>query len=449
MDSSRTGVLTVSSSGQAMTVAASTAGSGGVVSGNGSTANATDNSTSSTSVGSTSNTIYASDVTIASQNEADYFTHSDSTNACLAGASGAYAEFDGNSSATTTLPDNLTIDATGVVEISSSNKFASATGGNVDEPTDNVDAAAGGGITATAASRTTNITGNSKVNIGNNLKISAVNEPETDKASIGIDAGSQILSNDFVKLETGGAINGAGVSSNLTGDLTSQVNLGTGADLYSSQDIGLGTYTIVVGDLQASSTTWGLASVGFANANLSVNTHEAVNVGSGSQLLGLGNVNVRTGDSSGDQYSTSLTGNTSAQSYVRGVIAVPDASASTDFTSDQETTLSGVTIDSGMDATIGADPHDPTVSADGTGHGYELGFIPITDGSSESHADTTANVSFNGTVVAGFYHELDLTIANKGDAGSGFSGADAVTQNANSFPVTVTYDNAFNPVNFA
>ncbi len=452
-DSSRTGVLTIQSNGKATTVAASTAGSGGVVAGNASEAHTTDNSTSTTSVGQTSHTLYASGVTISSENEADYFTHSDSTNAAVVGASGAFATFNGNSSATTTLPNNLTIDATGVVKISSRNNFITATGGSVGEALDNVDAAGGGGITATAASSTTTITGNSKVNIGSNLNISAINEPETNNASIGIDAGSEILSNDFIKLETGGLINGAGVWSTLNGTLDSEVNIGTGANLYSTQDAGVGTYTIVVGDLEANASTWGAAAVGSADAHLNVTTTEKINVGSGSQFFGLGNVNVRTGDSSDDSYSTSLTGNTSAQSYVRGVIAVPEASASTYFTSDQETTLSGVTIDSGMDTTIGADPHNPTATADGTGHGYELGFIPLDDGSSDSHANTTANVSFSGTVVAGFYHELDLTIANTGDASdsngdTGFSGADAVTQNKNSAPVSVTYDPAFNPRDF-
>ena len=43
------------------------------------------------------------------------------------------------------------------------NKFASATGGTVGEPQDNVDAAAGGGILVTAATSTTNITGHSTV----------------------------------------------------------------------------------------------------------------------------------------------------------------------------------------------------------------------------------------------------------------------------------------------
>jgi hypothetical protein len=448
MDSSRTGVLTVKSQGDGFTIASSTAGSGGVIAGNGSVANSSDNSTASTSIGATGHTIYGSNITISSNNSSNYYQHSDSTNAAILGAAGAFASFDGNTSATTTLPSNLTIKATGVVEISSANNYFTITGGSVGEPTDNVDAAGGGGISATAAFSTTNMTGNSTVNIGNNLNISAINVPETDKASIGIDAGSKLLANDYIKLETGGAIDGAGVNSSLTGHIFNKVNIGTGANLYSTQNIGIGTYTIVVGHQETDSSTWGLAAVGFADTHLDVDTHETIQVGSNAQFLGLGNVNIRTGDASDNSYQTSLTGSTSAQSYVRGVIAVPDASASTHFSSNQTTTLSGAVIHSGRDTTIGANPHNPTATADGTGHGYELGFIPVTDGSSDPHIDTTANVSFTGTVVAGFYHELTLTIADLGDAANGFSDETAVSQNANSVPVSFHYDANFNPKDF-
>jgi len=446
--STRNGDLTIESWGLGYTVAASTAGSGGVISGNASVGNTTDNSSASTSIGFTTNPLYAHGISITSQNDSNYYTHSDSTNAAVVGAAGAFAEFDGNTSSTTTLPNSLTLNATGVVEISSQNNFFSANGGSFSEPDDNVDAAGGGGISLTAASSSTKVTSHSTVNIGTNLTINAVNQPESNLASIGIDAGTQLLSNDFVTLSTGGAIDGAGVSSDLTGHIFSAVNIGNNANLYSTQNIGIGTYTIVVGHLEADSSTWGLAAVGFADSHMSVDSHESINVGSGANLFGLGNVNVRAGDDSTGGLQTSLTGSTSAQSYVRGLIAIPSADASTHFDSTQSTTLSGVTIRNGRNTTIGANPHTPFASADGTGHGYELGFIPITDGSSDPQVNTTANVTVNGSVIAGFYYLLTLTIANTGSAGGFFSGVNAITQNADSAPVTATYDSSFNPRNF-
>ena len=342
----------------------------------------------------------------------------------------------------------MTIQATGVVEISSANNYYELAGGSVQEPTDNVDAGGGGGITATAASSTANITGHSTTNIGDNVNISAVNQPESNLASIGIDAGNQLIPNDLVKLETGGAINGAGVNSSLTGNLYTAVNVGVNANFYSTQDIGIGTYTIVAGNLEADASTWGLAAVGSASTNMTVDTNETLTVGTGAQIFALGNVNIRTGNDSTGHYQTSLTGSTSAQGYVRGLIAVPLASATTYFNSNQQTTLLGATIHSGLNTSIGADPYDPVANADGTGHGYELGFIPVTDGSSNGKADTEASVDFNGTAVAGFYHQLTLTIANNGSAGGGFSGVDAISQNPNSAQATSSYDPNFNPRNY-
>ena len=223
--------------------------------------------------------------------------------------------------------------------------------------------------------------------------------------------------------------------------------------LDSTEDAGIGTYTIVVANLESDSSTLGLAAVGFANTTLDLTTNETIDIGSGAQIYALGNVNIRTGYSSDNGNSTSLTRRTSAQSYVRGLIAVPDAGATSHFATNQNTNIHGITIHSGRNTSIGADPHSPATSADGTGHGYELGFIPVTDGSSDASSDITANVLIGGgsTVVAGFYWDLELTINNRGDAGNGFTsdtqGIDW-TQNTDSVPTTVTYDGSFNPRNF-
>ena len=453
--STRDGALSITTHGNAITGSASTAGSGGVIAGNGAEADTTDHSSASTTVGATTNHLHASDVTISSTNIANYYEHADSTNASVVGAAGAFASFDGNTSATTTLPSGFYLLSTGTVEISSLNDFATIGGGTFGDGTDNVDAAGGGGISLTAASSSATLIGSSTVEIGANLHIEATNLPECPPGSrcarIGIDAGQQVTSTDYVKLETGGAIDGAGVNSSLTGTLTTLVDIGTGMFLSSTEDAGIGTYTIVVANLEADSSTWGLAAVGFANTTLDLTTNETINVGSGAQIYALGNVNIRSGDSSDNGNSTSLTGIASAQSYVRGLIAVPDASATSHFATNQHTNIFGITVHSGRNTSIGADPHSPATTADGTGHGYELGFIPVTDGSSDGHSDITASVNVNGTIVAGFFWDLELTINNVGDKGSGFTGdTQGVdwTQNVNSVPTTVTYDGSFNPVNF-
>ena len=405
-NTARNGDLTIGARGIATTASASTAGSGGVISGNASVANSEDTGTSSATLGATSHAIHAADVTISSQNDSDYYHHSDSTNAAVVGAAGAFASSDLNTSSTVTLPSNLTINATGVVQISALDTFIAAPGGTVDEPEDNVNAAGGGGISLTAAESTTNITGHATVTIGSNLTITAVNAPETNLASIGIDAGTQVLANDTVNLATGGAISGAGVDSSVTANLFSLVNIGTGVNLYSTQNIGVGTYTIVVGHQEADSETWGLAAVGFADASLTVNSHETINIGTGAQFTALGDVNIRArrrldraqpDEPHRHHERTVLRDRPDRDPGRLGEHALQHHAA------DERP---GIVVHSGRNTTIGANPHNPTASADGTGHGYELGFIPVTDGSSDPEVNSTANVVVNGTVIAGFYHQL-------------------------------------------
>src|SRR4029077_20664906 len=128
-----------------------------------------------------------------SQNSSNYSPHADSQNAGVIGASGAFAMNSSHTQALTAIGSNATIAATGVVEISSENEFAEfAGGGNPADGKLNVSAASGGGITAAAASSTSDLTGNSTVNIGDNVSISASSTPLANAASIGIDAASRL-----------------------------------------------------------------------------------------------------------------------------------------------------------------------------------------------------------------------------------------------------------------
>src|SRR5439155_1462066 len=60
----------------------------------------------------------------------------------------------------------------------------------------------------------------------------------------------------------------------------------------------------------------------------------------------------------------------------------------------------------------------PVIHANGTGHGYELGFIPVTDGDQHPNAVTTSTGQINGNVTAGVYHDQEVVI----DCGSAACG---------------------------
>lgn len=71
-------------------------------------------------------------------------------------------------------------------------------------------------------------------------------------------------------------------------------------------------------------------------------------------------------------------------------------------------------IYSGANITLAADHGTPSATAVGIGHGYELGFIPVTNGNSTPKSTTTSTVTLNGTITAGIFDELDITIAGNG-----------------------------------
>src|SRR5437868_2151390 len=90
-------------------------------------------------------TIHAGDVTVSASNTSDYAPSANSINAAALGASGATATAIAITSATTTLADNTTINASGLVTVEAQNVFNETTTG------DSAQAGAGGLINGSAA----------------------------------------------------------------------------------------------------------------------------------------------------------------------------------------------------------------------------------------------------------------------------------------------------------
>ena len=446
--SSRTGNLTVQSFGVAFNLAQTTSGAGGVVAGNAAEAHTHDTGYSETTVGNS--TLYGGDVTISSRNISNYDNHANSVGAGVLQASGAFADNTTSTHSHTTVNGGTTITATGTVEISSSNEVNESLGAGISVGwTLNVEAAGGGVFSGSAASSESSVTGNSTVTLGDNITISSTNVPLSNGAAIGIDASSRLLTNDNVDLETGGAIALSGVDSSVSGNLTNDVEIGTHANFYSTTNVGLGTSAIVAAHQEADESTWGLAAVGSASSTVDVTTNETIHVGSFATITGLGNVDIEAGQTSDGSFQTDLEGSSSAQGYIRGLIAVPLADATTNLNGNSTVTLDGATILSGMNTTVSADPGTPAASADGTGHGYELGFIPITDGSSNSNPNTSSTVTINGSITAGAFRSQIITIGNNGRYDGFFTNASDVSQVPGiGAPASWTFDPSFDAVGF-
>src|SRR5262249_34853218 len=146
-------------------------------------------------------------------------------------------------------------------------------------------------------------------------------------------------------------------------------------------------------------------------------------------LTAVGNIVLTAGDDptpGASNPASSLFGNANAQSFVKGFVAVPGASASTTLASNTTLTINkGVVILSGGNAKLAADSSKPSASATGIGHGtsFALLGIPIsyTNGDSSTLAPTSSSVTVNGDVTAGYLHELNITIPDAKNAGGFYS----------------------------
>ena len=443
--STRAGALTIMSLGVDGVSASTTAGSGGVVSGDVSDATTDDSSDATTTLVAPPNngaeTLYAGQVVIDANHVSDYSTHADSENAGVVQMSGSFAHATSTADATTNIP-GIEIDSFGPMSITAEDDFHRT------DTSTAISAGGGGGISVTAATSHTTFTGTALVNIaaGANLRVDSV--PLSSPSGLGVDsmeisASSVVTGDDVVSLSTGGAISGAGTETDFTANVTDTVDVGAGAQFFSTGDIGIGTWIDTTITAEADVHTWGIAAVGASNANATVNGTQTVDIGSGSALTAYGNLNLEAGGDPTGSNSTTITVNTSSQGYVRGLIAIP-ASEATSHANDTSLLQveSGTVLISGENSVLDGLPGTLDPIADGTGHGYELGFIPATQHSSTADQNGSGQVQMDGTDTAGYFNSVSLTIPDCGNTdpsdGDGAKFCSNYTLTVNGFSGAVT-----------
>jgi len=440
-----TGTLDVSATGKDENDVSSTAGSGGAIAGDASVGNTNDTSTvSAVVVGS----LLAGTVNVGATNNSIFTPDVSSVNAALAGASGAVANNNDNTAANATVLSNTVIMASFAVDITAQNTFTE----NVPTNGNTVSAGAGGFLNGTAALSTTTLTGNATVTIGSSVMIDVETPttPSTGTPGIFLIASSALNTNDQVTLSTGGALAAAGTDSSLTATLNNNVVTDSSAadpDVFTTnQNIGIGTYTTVNAANNSEAHTWGvLGAVASSSAETVVTSNQSVALGPDTDLTAYQNINLYAGDdpTPGADTPTTMVGDSNAQSYVRGLVAVPSANATTTLTSDSTLTVgTDDQIYSGGNTTLAADHGTPSATAQGIGHGYEVGLIPATNGSSSPSTSTSSTVTVNGTVTAGIFDQLDITIPSNDPTTPIFSEPDSPIPVASP---SYSFDPSFNP----
>ncbi|PZR92799.1 MAG: hypothetical protein DI537_12650, partial [Stutzerimonas stutzeri] len=454
MTGSSTGRFTLTATGQDTQIVRAQAGSGGLYAGSGATGSTSNVSDVTVSVGDNA-AIQAGLVTIGASHLAQYASLVDSLQAAALGASASKATNSANVDVLTELGAGARITAAGpgtagcyltsclqAISVTSRNAYVQLDLG------DSVRAAAGGGINGAGATSRTEIDGTSQVTLGDGVNLIAGLNPLAAPGPILVQAWTELTAKDTATLTTGGLLQGAGVSSHYRADVDNTVTLGNNVVLDSFGVVNLGTYTIADVRANAYVSTYGLASVGLANADVTILTDNQVLIGTNSRLIGLYDVNVTAGrDGSGARTNT-LTGTATALGYVRGVIAVPDADASTNLQHHARVEVgSGTTISSAQNVTLGAYDGALNADADGTGHGYQLYFIPVTEGSSSPGRSSSSTLVMNGTATAGIYNTQRIEIGCGVNASAQCGPNETPTiRLISGAPVTAGYTETFDPV---
>lgn len=448
------GSLTLTAAGSDTQIVHAKAGSGGLYAGSGATGSTSNNSTVTASVGANAR-ISTGLVTIGASHTTNYASLVDSLQASALGASASLARNSADVDVLTSLGAGSIISASGPntagcyltsclqgISLTSKNVFTQLDLG------DSVQAAAGGGINGAGATSTTEIDGTSRVVLGDDVTLAGGASPTAAPGSILVQAWTELTGKDTATLTTGGLLQGAGVASRYRADVDNAVTLGLRNALNSYGVINLGTYTVANVQANAYVSTYGLAGVGLADADVTIRTDNDVTVGANSALLGLYDVNVTAGRDGSGQNTNSLTGNATALGYVRGLIAVPDADASTNLQNHAKVDIgSGATISSAQNVTLGAYDGLINARADGTGHGYQLYFIPVTEGSSSPGFSSTSTLIMNGTATAGIYNTQRIEIGCGANASVQCGPNDTPTiRFVSGAPVTAGYLSGFDAV---
>ncbi len=174
-------------------------------------------------------------------------------------------------------------------------------------------------------------------------------------------------------------------------------------------------------------------------------SNQSVDVGADTRITGFDNVYVTPGRDVFSNVNTSIVATSNANALVRGLIAVPDATATTNVVSNASLNLAaGTNTESAQNVIVGSYQGFLTAQADGTGRGYQLGFIPVTQHDSNKNVSSSAPVTIAGNITAGIYHDLELVI-NCGTGVTCGANTPVVAELKSGAPTLVAISNNFEP----
>jgi len=289
------GDLTINADSTDDNYADSVAGSGGLVSGSASEANTrtVSNTTASMGDGSVDSSIRVDSIDIDARHHSVFNSQVDSTNASLLGASGATAR--NNSVATVEAKLGSALD----IETLSIDVDAN----NITTKADiwAVTSGSGGLLDAPAASSISNITNNTRVDVGSGTAIVQLGEPSAAGA-YEFDALNKVTAKDRVRMNAGGAVALAkGVSIIDANTNNATVNIGDGVTLLAVGDVKVGTRAEADIETKVAVDVYGLAGAPRGESRSSFKLNNQVSIGEDAIIYALKDVRLGAGVSSANE----------------------------------------------------------------------------------------------------------------------------------------------------
>ena len=424
----RLGKVQISATGTDTNNAASTAGSGALFGGNGSQAATGSTSTTTASIGKQQKLV-ANNFGLLADHKTVYGGKSDSFNVALLGGAGAQVDNKATSTTNAVIGEDTAIVSGGDILVHAQSAFAS------DDSNEGATGGSGGVFTGASAKVATALAAKNTTTLGENVVLMAgLNTPANQSASLDIiaDTITDAL-NDQASQTVKGAVPVAVAEAKITGDFTSDVGIGNSSQLSSSGRVNVATYAGIDNmGAQALANTGGVSTIGTAKSEINLNSNQSVTIGDNVDIFSAGEADIVAGRDIKNIQATRFNPTANAQAYVRGLIAIPYASAKATVNSNAHLTMgSGSKLTSGGDVAIGSMIGQSTLHVDGTGHGYELGFIPVTKTNNSSQSTGSATTTIDGDVLAGRFNKVDISIDANGDI------HDNVTDPDTAAPITV------------
>ncbi|GHD53762.1 leukotoxin LktA family filamentous adhesin [Marinobacter persicus] len=391
-------------------LAESLAGSGGLVSGNASVARQSGADTVSLTIGN-GGSIVSDDAGFRSDYRGDFGSHANSINASALGASGAFSRAGLDSSNTLTLGSSALDVANGTSLVAESDVRSI-------HPGNQSASAAGGGVASgQAVDHKTDLDLDTDVIIQDDaiVRVGFLGGGNSEVPELIIEAVNSLAVQSNASLATGGALAGGGVYSQVEADLNAGVRVGE-ATLSSRGDITVSTLTRSSVLHDASANTWGGVAATDAEATTNINDNQSITIGDNASLLAWGYLSLAPGLAADWGQENRLSTITTANSLVRGIIAIADATATANQASNASISVgNGASLSAGRDVELTAYNDAISYTVEGMAKGYQAGFIPIEDKDSREGAkEVSSDIRLNGSLKAGVFDRLDIVIDEYG-----------------------------------